>query len=36
MLSDYELNIAGFYKIRASNVLKLVPNVFGKEKYVIH
>ena len=36
MLSDYHLKIAYFYNIPISNVKKLVPNFFDKEKYVIH
>ena len=36
MLSDYQLKIADLYNISISNVRKLVPNFFDKEKYVIH
>ena len=36
MLSEYQLNIADLYNIPIGNVKKLVPNVFDKEKYVIH
>ena len=36
MLSDYKLKIANHYKIPIFNVKKLVPNLFDKEKYVIH
>ena len=36
MLSEYQLKIADFYNIPISNVKKLVPNFFHKEKYVIH
>ena len=36
MLSDYQLKIADLYNIPISNVKKLVPNVFDKEKYLIH
>ena len=36
MLSDYQLKMADHYNIPISNVKKLVPNFFDKEKYVIH
>ena len=36
MLSKYQLKVADHYKIPISNVKKLVPNFFDKEKYVIH
>ena len=36
MLSDCQLKIADLYNISISNVTKLVPNFFDKEKYVIH
>ena len=36
MLSNYQLKIADHYIIPISNVKKLVPNFFNKEKYVIH
>ena len=36
MLSEYQLKVADHYKIPISNVKKLVPNFFDKEKYVIH
>ena len=37
MLSRYQLKIiADLYNIPIGNVKKLVPNVFDKEKYVIH
>ena len=36
MLSDYQLKIADLYSISVSDVKKLVPNFFDKEKYVIH
>ena len=36
MLSDYQLKIANLYNIPIGNVKKLVPNLFDKEKYVIH
>ena len=36
MLSVYQLKIADLYNIPISNVKNLVPNVFDKEKYVIH
>ena len=36
MLSNYQLKIADLYNIPISNVKKLVPNFFVKEKYVIH
>ena len=35
MLSEYQLNIADSYNIPIGNVIKLVPNFFDKEKYVI-
>ena len=36
ILSDYQLRIADLYSIPIGSVKKLVPNLFGKEKYVIH
>ena len=36
MFSDYQLKIADLFNIPISNVEKLVPNIFDKEKYVIH
>ena len=36
MLSTYQLTIADFYNVPTGNVKKLVSNVFGKEKYVLH
>ena len=36
MLSNYQLKIADLYNIPIGNVKKLVPNVFDKEKYVLH
>ena len=36
MLSEYQLKFADLYNIPIGNVKKLVPNLFGKEKYVIH
>ena len=36
MLSEYQLKIASLYNILISNVKKLVPNFFDKEKYMIH
>ena len=36
MLSDYQLKIDNLYNIPIGNVKKLVPNLFDKEKYVIH
>ena len=36
MLCDYQLKIADLYNTPISNVKKLVPNLFDKEKYVIH
>ena len=36
MLFDYQLKIADLYSITIDNVIKLVPNFFDKEKYVIH
>ena len=35
MLSDCQLKMADHYNIPISNVKKLVPNFFDKEKYVI-
>ena len=34
MLSNYQLNIAGFY-ISIDTIKKLVPNGFDKQKYVL-
>ena len=36
MLSDYQLKIVDLYNIPIGNVMKWVPNIFDKEKYVIH
>ena len=36
MLSDFQLKVANLYNIPIGNVKKLVPNLFDKEKYVIH
>ena len=36
MLSDYQLKIHNHYNMPISNVKKLVPKFFDKEKYVIH
>ena len=36
MLSEYQLKIADLYNILISNVKELVPNIFDKEKYVLH
>ena len=36
MLSEYQLKIADLYNIPIGNIKKLVPNLFDKEKYVIH
>ena len=36
MLSEYQLKIVDLYNIPIGNVKKFVPNLFDKEKYVIH
>ena len=36
MLSKYQLNIANLYNIPITNLKRLVPNFFDKEKYLIH
>ena len=36
MLSEYQLKIADLHNVPIGNVKKLVPNLFDKEKYVIH
>ena len=36
MLSEYHLKIADLYNIPIGNVKRLVPNLFDKEKYVLH
>ena len=36
VLSRYQLKIAAFYNISIGNINKLVPNLFDKEKYVLH
>ena len=36
MLPSYQLKTSGFYNISIGNVKKLVPNLFNKEKYVLH
>ena len=36
MLSEYQLKIADLYNIPIGNVKKILPNLFGQEKYLIH
>ena len=36
MLSKYQLMIADLYDISIGTVEKLIPNVFDKQKYVLH
>ena len=36
MLFEYQLKIANLYSIPIGNVKKTVPNIFDKEKYVLH
>ena len=36
LLSNYQLKIADFYNIPIRNSKKLLPNVFDKEKFVLH
>ena len=36
MLSNYQLQMADLYNIPISNIKKLVPSFFDKEKYVLH
>ena len=36
MLSEYEQKIADLYNICGCNAKTLLPNLFDKEKYVIH
>ena len=36
MLSEHQLKIADLYNVPNGNVKKLVPNLFDKEKYLIH
>ena len=36
MLSEFQLKTADLYNIPIANVKKLVPNLFDKEKYLIH
>ena len=36
MFFNYQLKFADRYKILIGNVEKLMPNLFDKEKYVIH
>ena len=36
ILSEHQLKIADLYNVPNGNVKKLVPNLFDKEKYVIH
>ena len=36
MLPNYLLKIADLYNIHIGNVKKIVPNLYDKEKYVIH
>ena len=36
IIHDYQLKIADLYNIPIGNVKKIMPNLFDKEKYVIH
>ena len=36
MLSEYQLKTADFYNIPIGKVKQLVPNLFDKERYLIH
>ena len=36
MLPGYQLKISDFHNFPIGKVKKLVPNLFGKEKYVLH
>ena len=36
MLSSYQFNIADFHNIPIGTVKKLLPNIFDKERYVLH
>ena len=36
MLSEYHLKIVDLYNIPITNVKKLVPNFFDKERYALH
>ena len=36
MLSNYYSNIANEYCIKIDNIIKLVPNLGNKSKYVLH
>ena len=36
MLSKYQLKTADLFNISIGNIKRLVPNLFGKEKYVLH
>ena len=36
MLSEYQLKIADFYNVPIGKVKQLVPNLFDKERYLIH
>ena len=36
ILSEYQLKIADLYNIPIGNVKKILPNLFGQEKYLIH
>ena len=36
MVSEYQLKIADLYNVPIGYIKKLVPNLFDKEKYVIH
>ena len=36
MLSSYQFNIADFHNIPIDTVKKLLPNIFDKERYVLH
>ena len=36
MLSKYQLKTADLYNISIGNIKRLVPNLFGKQKCVLH
>ena len=36
MVSEYQLKIADLCNVHIGYIKKLVPNLFGKEKYMIH
>ena len=36
MLSKYQLKTADLYNISTGNIKRLVPNLFGKQKCVLH